>query len=182
MTEKRKLLNPTEQITFYETFDDEIVRINRTIQLVPSEGQAGPRRSYPPTPVIPGFYTLSDAFENARRRLEAEETAQCAQDPLCAARALEDSNPSIRPGHPLIQVVPPGQFSDRAILKAHRSADRRKQYLAAGQLIEDIIEDEVRKEPGVTLEERLKKSRSFDTVLDETMRSLVEEETGVRSG
>lgn len=201
MTEEKKNRNNSkEQITFYETFDDEIVRINRQVSLTPTDGIGSPRLSYAPTPVIPGFYTLSDAFENGRRRLAAEEDSATDSEKTQETRIHEivETERSTQFGNSMIRAVTPGQFEGRsglrhitisagvgkrpvrtqaeARLKSEINPNPKKHYIPAGKLIEELTDDEIVSEPFYSDEQRVRQSQCFDFILDETMRSLIEEQ------
>ena len=208
MTEEKKNGNNSkEQITFYETFDDEIVRINRQVSLAPTDGIGGPRLSYAPTPVIPGFYTLSDAFENGRRRLKAEaERANEAEETQLKTDEIFGMERFVRSENSIVQAVPPGHFSGRSLhrytpiptgggasaeqipagkrLQSDTTSNQKKHYIPADELIEELTDDEIVTEQFYSEEQRIRQSQCFDFILDETMRSLIadQEQTKVKLG
>ena len=205
--EKKNRNNKKEQITFYETFDDEIVRIDRQVSLTPTE-IGGPRLSYAPTPVIPGFYTLSDAFENARRKLEAEaeRAIETEETHFTTSDEISGMERFVRSGDSIVQAVAPGHFSGRSQhrydqiqtsegtsgertssgirLKSDFASNQRKHYIPADELIEELTDDEIVTEQAYSDEQRIRQSQCFDFILDETMRSLIadQEQTKVKLG
>ncbi|MFZ2258030.1 MAG: hypothetical protein WAV55_07815 [Clostridiaceae bacterium] len=198
MTEEKKKKNhQRDQITFYETFDDEIVRISGEVSFAPEQVMGGPRPSYTPTPVIPGFYTLSDAFENARRRLEAMDMETSDPQTNEFSEIDEEERDSWFKPNSMINAVTPGYFTSEfnkgqpAVTQGGRTNRKsiygrtgqgsaatfhqHKNYILVGDLIEELTDDEMVQEKSYSEEQRLQQSKSFDFVLDETMRSLIED-------
>lgn len=198
MTEqKRNKTIRKEEITFYETFDDEIVMITDEASVIPTGSNGSPRLSYAPTPVIPGFYTLTDAFENARRRIDLEEDLygeNTPRDPEAEQShwlewSQEMDNALVRPvtpGHfsrrPLEQTVPnrrsalkknnPGQRGKPVNIK---SSSHRKHFISAGELIDEMTDRELTSEKNYWDQQMKQEATSFDSILDETMKSLLDE-------
>ncbi|PKK40109.1 hypothetical protein ABB02_00615 [Clostridiaceae bacterium JG1575] len=108
-------------ITFYETFDDEIVQIDEREH--EQEVLRGPRISHPPIPIIPGFFTLTDAFEKQRMRLEEELRERMAREDeaaLAAKEKIAESDPLIQPiweGEGRSAAPPEGSLGDYMQLK-----------------------------------------------------------------
>ncbi len=199
--ENKKKRNSKKQITFYETFDDEIVRIDEEVSYIEDEITGGPRESFAPIPVIPGFYTLTDAFENARLRMEAEENSEKEEDGLneeAGSVPQTEKDSTMQPHNPMIRAVTPGHFTrktrtgrpdpygktERAESAAHQgkknrtefSEKQKKHFIAAGELIEELADEEPATEGFYSQEQLKRQTESFDSVLDETMKNLITEE------
>lgn len=80
-------------IRFFRTFDDEIVRLDASpASNNPEPYGNGRRQSVAPTPIIPGYYTLADAFEKSRQFFEKhlDEAPETGSDAPGEEESAED--------------------------------------------------------------------------------------------
>ena len=80
-------------IRFFRTFDDEIVRLDASpASNNPEPYGNGRRQSVAPTPIIPGYYTLADAFEKSRQFFEKhlDEASETGSDAPGEEESAED--------------------------------------------------------------------------------------------
>lgn len=145
-TEKKtgKKSGSSQPLTFYRTFDDEIVRLDpeRSGQEPPTSGL---RLSYDPIPVIPGFYTLIDAFEKARTRQSRAMTDQDRiQSRLGSPKepAVKEAGTDEAPGGTPGAGEPKVKRKARTLSVRPKPAESNRDILTMDHLMEEVASTE----------------------------------------